>query len=99
MSGLYGVYKLYLEDGIVGGEEGGGGTPLQLIPIVLGSVKLIAGGVKSGHVDGPALEAKFNGIGDVAYDPQDDSMYITDTDNHVIRKLSQNGMNSRDLST
>lgn len=56
-------------------------------------MKLIAGGAEPGHVDGPALEARFNNIGDIAYDPRDHSLYIADTWNYIIRKLSQNGMN------
>lgn len=46
---------------------------------------------KIGYVDGPALEAKFGRQISVTVDPRDGTLYISDKDNHVIRKLSPEG--------
>lgn len=37
---------------------------------------------------GPALSATFNGPKGIAYSTEDNSLYIVDTENHVIRRLS-----------
>lgn len=37
---------------------------------------------------GPALEASFNGPKGIAYSAVDESLYIVDTENHVIRRMN-----------
>ncbi len=53
------------------------------------SMRRIAGTGEKGHTGdgGPALGAMFNGPKGIAYAP-DGSLYISDTENHVIRKVS-----------
>lgn len=58
-----------------------------------GRVTTVAGVKNSGQVrfeDGPALSARFNGIGAFAIDAKN-NIFITDTGNEVIRKLSSDG--------
>lgn len=51
-----------------------------------GQVSTLAGTNAPGYVDGPGSGAQFNLPADVAAAP-DGSVYVTDTDNHVIRRL------------
>lgn len=50
----------------------------------------IAGTGERGYTGdgGPALGATFNGPKGIAYSEADDSLYIVDTENHVIRRMS-----------
>ncbi|GEM_PF-645252 len=52
---------------------------------------VVAGGQKISHKDGPALEATFNFIYDVVTDSKG-NMYVADGVNHVIRKISKDGV-------
>ncbi|MGD8287147.1 MAG: hypothetical protein PVI31_00835 [Gemmatimonadota bacterium] len=55
-----------------------------------GRLERIAGTGEQGYSGdgGPALDARFNGPKGIAYSAQDDSLYIVDTENHVIRRMS-----------
>lgn len=54
------------------------------------SMKKIAGTGQAGYSGdgGEALEATFNGPKGIAYSRLDNSLYVADTENHVIRKIS-----------
>jgi hypothetical protein len=45
----------------------------------------------SGHVDGPAADARFNGANGLAID-EDGNLYVSETRNHTIRKISPAGV-------
>jgi DNA-binding beta-propeller fold protein YncE len=53
-------------------------------------LRRIAGTGEQGYAGdgGPALQATFNGPKGIAYSRTDNSLYIVDTENHVIRRLS-----------
>lgn len=55
-------------------------------------LRRIAGTGEQGYAGdgGPALQATFNGPKGIAYSRTDNSLYIVDTENHVIRRLSLN---------
>lgn len=42
---------------------------------------------QSGHADGDPLKAKFNAPVRLFFDPYDDSLYVSDRENHVIRRI------------
>ena len=54
-----------------------------------GRLERIAGTGETGYGGdgGPALEATFNGPKGIAYSVPDQSLYIVDTENHVIRRM------------
>ena len=68
-------------------REGNAGFRFNLLA---GSLERIAGTGETGYTGdgGPALEATFNGPKGIAYSGQDESLYIVDTENHVIRRMS-----------
>lgn len=45
----------------------------------------------SGHVDGAAADARFNGANGIAID-EDGNLYVSETRNHTIRKISPAGV-------
>lgn len=53
-------------------------------------LRRIAGTGEQGYAGdgGPALQASFNGPKGIAYSRADNSLYIVDTENHVIRRMS-----------
>lgn len=53
-------------------------------------LQIIAGTGERGFTGdgGPALEANFNGPKGIAYSEADHSLYIVDTENHVIRRMN-----------
>lgn len=53
-------------------------------------LRRIAGTGEQGYTGdgGPALQATFNGPKGIAYSRTDNSLYIVDTENHVIRRMS-----------
>ena len=54
-----------------------------------GRVKTISGGPdKSGFLDGPAKEAKFNAPHGVAFDALQGIIYVAEAGNHVIRRIN-----------
>lgn len=56
-----------------------------------GLVSTVAGTGASGSADGPAASATFNAPDGLAVDPQG-NIYVADTKNNKIRKISTNGM-------
>lgn len=54
-----------------------------------GRLERIAGTGEQGYGGdgGPALAATFNGPKGIAYSVADESLYIVDTENHVIRRM------------
>ncbi len=62
-----------------------------------GKVETISGGPdKSGFLDGPATEAKFNAPHGVAYDESNGRIYVAEAGNHVIRLIAPKDKNSAD---
>lgn len=57
----------------------------------LANVSTVAGSPGSGMVNGPASSSQFNGSSGVAVDDTG-NIYVTDRDNHLIRKISVNGV-------
>jgi|GEM_PF-3965092 len=53
-----------------------------------GVVALVAGSAGQGYVDGSATAARFNTIGDITFNADQTAIYIADTSNNRIRKLS-----------
>jgi sugar lactone lactonase YvrE len=55
-----------------------------------GRLRRIAGTGERGYAGdgGPALNATFNGPKGIAYSAADRSLYIVDTENHVIRRMT-----------
>ena len=56
-----------------------------------GSVVVTAGTGKAGFVDGPALQAQFADPRAVTIDETRNVLYIADTQNHVIRRMTLDG--------
>ncbi len=56
-----------------------------------GAVHHIGGGPEPGLVDGPPDQARFNWPQGIALDSRTGVMYIADTENHAIRRLSPEG--------
>jgi len=54
------------------------------------TVSTLAGSRDPGHADGPARVARFDGPAAVAVDP-DGTLYVADSRNHAIRRISPNG--------
>lgn len=66
------------------------GNAVYKLSIEEGTMSRIAGTGESGYSGdgGQALLARFNGPKGIAYSAADHSLYIVDTENHVIRKLA-----------
>lgn len=66
------------------------GNAVYQIDIQGGRLQRIAGTGEKGYSGdgGAALDATFNGPKGIAYSPADHSLYIVDTENHVIRRMS-----------
>ena len=56
-----------------------------------GVVTTVAGDGTAGYTDGPAAQARFNGPIGVAVDAQSGSVYVADTYNDRIRRISTDG--------
>lgn len=86
--GLLGGDKLAFGpgDNKSGGAAGGGEEVEQTGP----AVTTVAGRPQQGYADGPAAEALFNGPSGVAVG-RDGSVYVADSRNHCIRKISRGG--------
>ncbi|MFN8671423.1 MAG: hypothetical protein U0457_04965 [Candidatus Sericytochromatia bacterium] len=57
----------------------------------LQKVELLAGSGNAGYKDGKVSEAEFNGLSEIDID-YDDNLYVTDTLNNAIRKITPNGV-------
>ena len=55
-----------------------------------GNVVSIAGSGKRGQTDGSFMQAEFNQPQGMAYDNENNLLYVADTENHLIRKLDLN---------
>ena len=66
------------------------GNAVFRLDLSAGRLARIAGTGETGYTGdgGPALAATFNGPKGVAYSGSDHSLYIVDTENHVIRRMS-----------
>jgi len=66
------------------------GNAVFRLDIAANRLQRIAGSGERGYGGdgGPALDATFNGPKGIAYSEQDNCLYIVDTENHVIRRLS-----------
>ena len=53
-----------------------------------GTIALVAGSAGQGYVDGSATAARFNTINDITFNSDQTALYIADTANNRIRKLS-----------
>ncbi|HVG97199.1 MAG TPA: thioredoxin-like domain-containing protein [Chloroflexota bacterium] len=77
------VMGLAVQDGAVHHVVGGGGLDASGAP---------AGAPgESGFVDGPPETARFNWPQGMAIDPRSGVIYIADTENHAIRRMSPDG--------
>ena len=56
-----------------------------------GAVHHLAGGREPGRRDGPPEEARFNWPQGIAVDPRTGVVYIADTQNHCLRRMSPDG--------
>jgi DNA-binding beta-propeller fold protein YncE len=61
------------------------------LAVMDGAVHHIVGGREPGFVDGTPEEARFNWPQGMAIDPRTGVMYIADTENHAIRRMSPDG--------
>ena len=66
------------------------GNAIFQIDIAGNQLQRIAGTGEQGYTGdgGPAINCTFNGPKGIAYSRQDHSLYIVDTENHVIRRMS-----------
>mgnify|MGYP001030532733 FL=1 len=66
------------------------GNAIFQIDIAGNRLQRIAGTGEQGYIGdgGPAINCSFNGPKGIAYSRQDHSLYIVDTENHVIRRMS-----------
>lgn len=66
------------------------GNAVFRLDLAAGSLRRIAGTGETGYTGdgGPAALATFNGPKGIAYSAADRSLYIVDTENHVIRRMS-----------
>ena len=66
------------------------GNAIFQIDIAGNRLQRIAGTGEQGYIGdgGPAINCTFNGPKGIAYSRQDHSLYIVDTENHVIRRMS-----------
>ena len=66
------------------------GNAIFQIDIAGNRLRRIAGTGEQGYTGdgGPAINCTFNGPKGIAYSRQDHSLYIVDTENHVIRRMS-----------
>lgn len=66
------------------------GNAVFQLDLGAGRLRRIAGTGETGYTGdgGPALEATFNGPKGIAYSAADHALYIVDTENHAIRRLS-----------
>jgi sugar lactone lactonase YvrE len=66
------------------------GNAVFQLDLRAGRLRRIAGTGETGYTGdgGPALAATFNGPKGIAYSSSDHALYIVDTENHVIRRMS-----------
>jgi NHL repeat/Immunoglobulin I-set domain len=60
--------------------------------VTAGAVSTLAGALgQPGHADGAGTQARFNGLGGLAYDSAG-NLFVADWDNHVIRRVTPAGV-------
>src|SRR5690606_29328346 len=66
------------------------GNAVYHLDLRAGRLRRIAGTGETGYSGdgGPALDATFNGPKGIAWSAEDRSLYVVDTENHVIRRVS-----------
>jgi sugar lactone lactonase YvrE len=66
------------------------GNAVYQLDLGAGRLRKLAGNGERGYSGdgGPGLEASFNGPKGICYSPEDNSLYIVDTENHVVRRLA-----------
>ena len=66
------------------------GNAVFRLDLGAGTLRRIAGTGETGYTGdgGPALDATFNGPKGIAYSASDHALYIVDTENHAIRRMS-----------
>ncbi|MDM4768071.1 NHL repeat-containing protein [Pelomonas sp. SE-A7] len=69
--------------------DGGEANRIRVLDIKRGQLSSLAGG-EEGFQDGPSAQARFNTPSGLALD-REGNLYIADTGNHAIRKLSPQG--------
>jgi len=72
---------------------------IRVIEFSSGLVKTIAGGNPFGYLDGPASTSAFYSPADVKISADGLSIYVSDTDNNAIRKISLSVANTYELNT
>ena len=71
------------------------GRVQSLIP-VLGTVSPFAGSAKIGNADGIGTHASFNHPRGLAIDQQTGNLFVCDHDNHLIRRITPEGVSWAD---
>ena len=57
-----------------------------------GAVSVFAGSGEEGSSNGLGMKASFNGLSGIALDQRSGTLFVSDCDNHLIRKITRQGM-------
>lgn len=69
-------------------QRANGANAIRRIDLESARVETIAGGSRRGHNDGPGSEALFSGPGGIDFDESGEWLWVNDTFNSVIRRIS-----------
>ncbi|HJK95740.1 MAG TPA: hypothetical protein RMF84_00885 [Polyangiaceae bacterium LLY-WYZ-14_1] len=69
-------------------QRANGANAIRRVDLELELVETIAGGADRGHNDGPGAEALFSGPGGIDFDETGDWLWVNDTFNAVVRRVS-----------
>ena len=69
-------------------QRGNGANAIRRVDLELERVETIAGSATRGHGDGPGAEALFSGPGGIDFDETGDWLWVNDTFNSVVRRIS-----------
>ena len=64
----------------------------NLMSIIEGAASILAGSTESGNVDGNGPSARLNCPCAIALDQQSGNLFVCDRDNHLIRKITPQGV-------